>query len=181
VDLFPCAAFLFGIFVVLFLVAVILRAAVWMTNKCTGDSSRPAPVDDDEEEDWDAYDRPRRPPPQTAIPEPGVFKGMAITLVVFIANFIVLVVLAAVLEGVGGGPRDGFGRRGRDPGFEFLGGVCSLTLGFVVWAGLLSALLPASFGRGCLVTLFVYLIFFVIFMVVGVILVAAAPGFGGFR
>jgi hypothetical protein len=180
VDLIPCAAFLFGIFVVFFLVAVILRAAVWMTNTCTGASSRPAPIDDDEEEDWDAYDRPRRPPSQTAIPEPGVFKGMAITLVVLAVDFIVFVILGVVLEAVGGG-RGGFGRRGRDPGFEFLGWVCSITLGFVVWAGLLSGLLPTSFGRACLVTLFVYLIFFAIFLVVGVILVAAAPGFGGFR
>src|SRR5947209_277455 len=73
---FVCFGALIGLLLVLLVLALLLWAAVWLSNKCL-----PQPTsryyDDDEddydERDWDEYERPRRRRPtstRTAIPQP---------------------------------------------------------------------------------------------------------------
>ncbi len=104
---------------------------------------------------------------------------MGIALMVFIASLVMLVVMAAAVEGLNNDGAVGR-RRGFDSGLEFAGGVCGLLLAFVVWTGLLSALLPTSFSRASLVTLFLYLIGFGLFVIIGGLLLVVRVGFGGF-
>jgi hypothetical protein len=145
--------FLFALPVGLLIGAVILRAAVSMANKCVGGPARePDYYDEDEdEEDWDGYMRPRRGRESGgAIPEPTLGRAMGIVLVSVIAILVVTVPIRLFLglEAPVGGGDDIF----------LLAQLITLVLGFVISAGVLAGMLPTSFARGCLVALFEYLI-----------------------
>ena len=171
--LIGCGVGLAGIFVGLLILSMIIRASVWIANKCVGGASGGgrAYYDDDDEDDWDAYDRPARRgrrQPSGAIPEPELFKGMGIGLVWLIAAFVLSLVLniglMALAGGIGGGPL-GLGG-GADPTIAIFVGLAQFGAGFLIWAGLLSVMLPTSFLRACLVTVFIYIISILISAVV---------------
>lgn len=176
----------FGVFIGLLIVSAVLRAAVWIANKCVaGSGGGRSYYDEDDWDDWDAYDRParRRRRGSDGIPEPGLFKGMGIALLVFIAQTVIGFVLALVLVGGmnAGGGNPFAPRGGADPVMQLLVNGVSIVTGFLIWSGLLTALLPTSFPRAMLVTLFLYLILFAIGIVVFGALFVVGVGMGGFR
>lgn len=185
-----CVCVIFALFVGLLIASVIIRAAVWITNKCLGESggggySRSSY--DDEYDDWDDYERPRRRR-GSAIPEPDLFKGMGIAFLVWLCSFVVSLVFAFLVLGAGGG---GFGggnnpfrpQNNPDPALQIMSSCVQLVIQFLIWSGVLSMLLPTSFGRAALVTVFIYLIGFAIGIVIfGVLFVIGMGiGAGGFR
>ncbi len=79
--LLGCACGLVALFVVLLIYAVVLRASVWITNKCLGESGGSGGYNRQSsyEDDWDDdYERPARRR-GTGIPEPNLGKGMGIS------------------------------------------------------------------------------------------------------
>lgn len=182
-----CVCGIFALLVILLIYSVLLRLAVFVANKCLGDSGGGSRRRDDYEDDWDDYDRParRRGP---AIPEPDLGKGMGIAFVVIIIQFVIVFALALVI-GVGmgaaggGGGGGGFGgggaknnpfgpQPGVDPTAQLLLNCFSVILGFLIWSGILTAMLPTSFGRAALVTLFLHIFLFVLWLLVFVGVVA---------
>lgn len=199
--LIGCACVLFAVFIGLMIVSVIIRAAVWVANKCLGETggggyqrrSRDDYYDDDDDyydDDDDYDDRPRRrPPPRrrgSAIPEPELFKGMGIGFLVWICQVVVSLVFAFLLVGAGGMGGGGFGggqnnpfgaQPGVDPVLQIMSSCVQLVIGFLIWSGILSLMLPTSFGRAALVTVFIYLILFAIGIII--LMAAFAIGFAG--
>ena len=173
-----------GLIVALFIYALIIRAAVWISNKCLGGSSggRSSYYDDDYDDDYDDeddyYERParrRRRSGGDAIPEPNLGKGMGIALVALIVQFVVGFVIGIAFAGAMGaaGPGNPFNPRGgADVGAQLAVNCCSAILGFFIWAGILTAMLPTSFARASLVTLFIYIIGFVIGVIIVVAIIA---------
>lgn len=160
--------------------AAILRAAIALANKVLG---RPAEdrYDDryDDDDDYDDYeDRPRRRARRrrsnTAVPEPGFWKAVGIVFVIALVNGGVGFVIGLVVA---------LGMAGQDPqAAQIVSQVISLPVGFLINAGMLAAMLPTSFARGALVTLFQYLIGIAIAVVIGgvlfALLFAMAPQMG---
>jgi hypothetical protein len=164
--------------VLLAIISVVMRFAVVLANKCLGGS---APrYDDYDDDDWDSYERPaRRDRRSAAIPEPNFLKGMGIAFVAYIVNFIVNVGLALALGvGIAGLARGGGVRGGADPGLMILFQVVNLAVSFLVWSGILAAMLPTTFGRAALVTLFMAIIgfFLILLIVVPLVVLAVAVG-----
>lgn len=149
-----------GIFVfiiVLMIVSVIMRFAVVLANKCFGGSASSTYSDD--WDDWDDAPRSYRGRRQNAlIPEPSFGKGMGIAFVAYIVNFVVNFAIG-IAFGVGmqGMARGGM-RGGADPALFILVQGMSMVVSFLIWSGILTAMLPTSFGRAALVTLFMALI-----------------------
>jgi hypothetical protein len=169
--------FLFVIIIVLVVAGLILCAAVWLSNKCL-----PQPVsrrrryddyDDDDDEDWSSYNRPRRRSGSgTAIPQPGLGWAIVIVLVNGIANFIANLVIG-VVAGAGGAMRN--------PGAAIAVNCCSFIVNFFISTGLLSAMLPTTYPRACLVWLFQLLICIAIAIIIIVpIFLIAGVGAGRF-
>jgi hypothetical protein len=63
----------------------------------------------------------------------------------------------------------------RGQGVSLIAQAISVPAGFLVMAGMLTAMLPTNFGRACLVTLIYYLI---VIVIVAIIAVIAALVFG---
>jgi hypothetical protein len=148
-----------GIFVLAGLLvggAVILRAAVTLSNRFLGASPASETDSDDEElDEWIGYRHIKRR--VQAIPEPGLGKGMFCVFVLAVVGFLTGL-LMSFLFGVG--PFDD----GR-----FVGGglmlaslIFGLGIGFPVSAWVLSGILPTKFGRACLVLLLNYAILLLI-------------------
>ena len=134
---------------VLWFGALILRGAITLANKCL--SAPPEtidfPIDDDD--DWGDYPIPgARESAATTIPRPSVFGAMWMLLAIAVVNVVVGAAIRIVI-GAAEGPFDDL---------AILGRLASLLVGFAVTAGLLASMLPTTFRRGCLVTLFAYLI-----------------------
>jgi hypothetical protein len=131
--------------------AVILRAAVSFANKCL---PQPRSRYDDDYDDWDDYDdrpRSRRRSSSKAIPEPSMGQAMGIVFVNFIVGFVVSIPInIAMGAGVAGA--------GGDPAARLIASLIQLPIGFLINAGVLTAMLPTTFPRACLVVLFEYLI-----------------------
>ncbi len=194
--LFFCFGLLIGVFVFLLIVAVLVRLAVWISNKClggsggSGNSGRRSSYEDEWDNDDDDYDRPARRRSGSAIPEPGLFKAMGIAFLWVIVSVVVSLIIneafgVGVNAGRGGqGNPFGPGAGGRDP-ILALGASCfQLVFGFLVFAGLFTLLLPTTFPRALLVTVFFYLeyIALIILVVIAVfVFFAAAGGGGGFK
>lgn len=148
--------------VLLFVGAALLRAAVALANRSIG------PVKSDEPIgwDWDADEDDEDPIPADggpAVPEPSNWLGMRILflgLLVHLALVVVLqVLLLEVLEV----------RRGVE---SVPGALLGLALGFLALSGIVAGLLPTTYKRAALVTLYAYLIVGAIAVfVVGTILV----------
>lgn len=158
---------LIGTIGMLLIVAILIRGAVVAANKCIGPSDRPQYLDEEDEEDWDAYDQPARRG-RSAIPVPGVGKGMIIALIVFVVVFVFGIIITFVDEEIRGGGRPG----GLNLEVELLCGCFGLIAGFLICTAIFAILLPTSFGRACLVTLFICLIALAIVGVVGLLLFA---------
>jgi hypothetical protein len=133
--------------------SVILRAAVNFANRRLG-PARDSVVPSADEDDWADYPIPgdRTPPSTTQIPMPTVGGGMVMTFSVLIVNIIVAAVIQFVI-GDDPAPRH-FGFRGPLADGTFIARILTLPANFLVTAGLLAAMLPTTFRRGCLVTFF---------------------------
>ena len=106
------------------------------------------------------------------VPEPGFGKAMGIVVVTLIVNVVVGGVLGLLLAG--GGAAAGADQRS----MQLLINVISIPIGFLTMAGMLTVMLPTSFGRALLVTLAQYAIMFAIFLVVGLVVFAVALALG---
>ncbi|MFO0823504.1 MAG: hypothetical protein U0792_10370 [Gemmataceae bacterium] len=193
---FVCVAMLLAIPIGLMIGAAILRGAVSLANACLGPDRSKTSYYDDEFTDYERrYERPSRRYQETntggLIPEPGLGYGMVIVLVNAFAQFAVGVVMAiglmAVAGGAGGGQGFGAGKRGFGDGdggndaMALMMNLLSIPVGFIVTSGVLTMMLPTSFGRACLVTLFQYLIMIAIGVVIFVVLLAAVGGVQGLK
>jgi hypothetical protein len=115
--------------------------------------------------------------PQNGVPEPGFGKALGI------------VVLNAIASAAAGFPVGMIvGLWGQASGIDekttqAVAGLISLPIGFLVMGGLLTLMLPTSFGRALLVTLLQYVVIFLIALVIGIIaaavLLALGIGFAG--
>lgn len=153
---FPCV-FLIAIPFILLIGAAILRGAVSLANKTVGGAEpRPYYGDDD---DWDDYPlaRKRGLASSEKIPVPTLGWGMLILIVVLIASAVVNFGVSAAI---------GIGVAANAVGFRGAFQVIGLPIGFLVLATMLTMMLPTSFGRGCLVSLFYYLICIAIAIVI---------------
>jgi hypothetical protein len=152
-----CVVALIAIPIGLLIGAVILRAACWAANKCLPQPSSRY-YDDDDEYDWDE-DRPRRRRRSSAkaIPEPSMGQAMGIVFVNFIISFVVGFAIGFVM---------GAGGMGKDPAAVIVIQGLNLVLSFLIAAGVITAMLPTTFPRACLVVLFQYLIVLAIAIVI---------------
>ena len=112
-------------------------------------------VEDDN--DWSDYPLAgRTESPTVAIPRPGTGRGMWMILVIVAVNAIIGF---AIQMAVGDRP---FARNHRHRGAlgdpELFAQWLMVPISFLVMAGLLAAMLPTRFGRGCLVALYCFLI-----------------------
>jgi hypothetical protein len=161
-----CIVLLIAIPVGLLIGALILRAAVWLANKCLPQPRARYYDEDDYEDEWDSYDRPRRTRRgggRAAIPEPTLGRAMLIVFVVWIANVVVGFMMGFV-AGAGGLVRNQAGMVGLQG--------CSLVINFLIAASILTPMLPTTFPRACLVVLFQFLIGLVIVIIIVVPIVA---------
>lgn len=141
-----------ALLVVLFVSALLLRAAAATANRIVGP---PKEEDDFEFGDWDDWDsdeptRRRRRQDKSAIPEPGVGKGMLIALASSFATAVAGAVLAAIAEEV-------IGDVGDEAANAVVIGALATPAGFAVLTLLLAGLLPTTFGRAALTAFFYYL------------------------
>jgi hypothetical protein len=134
---------------VLWFGALILRGAITLANKCLSIPPEPIDVPADDEDDWGDYPLPgERATGAATIPKPSVFGAMSMLLAIAVVNVIVGAVVRIVI-GTVEGPLDDL---------AILGRLVTVLIIFLVMAGLLASMLPTTFRRGCLVTLFTYLI-----------------------
>jgi hypothetical protein len=134
--------------------AMILRAAIGFANKRGGPSLEPNDTADDDD-DWGDYPLPGKEERSPgAILMPGIGRGMWMLLVIVIVNVIVGAAIQMVMSSEPG-PRH---RGGLFDDADFLARLATIPASFLVTAGLLAAMLPTRFSRGCLVALFFYLI-----------------------
>lgn len=110
--------------------AVFLRAAIALFNKIAGASG-----------------------PPTGVPEPAFTKAMGITFVTSLVSSAVNLIfgLATGAGAAAAGPQAG-------KGVDMMAQLVSVPIGLIVMAGMLTALLPTSFGKAILVTLLYLLI-----------------------
>lgn len=156
--------------------AVILRAAVSLANKVVG-GSPDQEAEDDYDWDSDEDDPPtRRTRPGGAVPVPGLGRAVLIVFAAGLAN-----VLVGIVVGLAFGAARAAGGGFNGPGPRLAAQLVSLPFGFLVSACIGGAMLPTTFPRACLVTLFQYLIGLVIVAVVGGVLFAAGFALFGLR
>jgi uncharacterized membrane protein len=112
--------------------------------------------------------------PDKRVSEPGFGKAMGIMVVTLIVNVVVGGLLGLLLAG--GGAAAGADQRS----LQLLVNVVSIPVGFLTMAGMLTVMLPTSFGRALLVTLLQYAIMIAIGIVVGLVIfvVVLALGIG---
>lgn len=172
--IFVCFGVIVGVVIVLLILALLLWLAVLVSNKCLPQpASRYYDDDDDyeyDERDWDQYERPRRrASSRTAIPQPSYGRCVLI-------EFLNLIIVAIVNFGMraaamGAGP----GNEGAALGLA----CCNFIIDFLVLAGMYTALLPTTFPKACLVTVFaiVFRIVLVLMFLVPIFLIAGAAAF----
>jgi len=155
---------LVGGFIALLIGAVILRGAVSIANMCLGDQ-RAASYDDGDgwgDEDDDDDDAPRRRSrkrrPTKAIPEPGVGQAMLIIFVLLIVSGVVRYAMGEMMGAVAVNVR----------GFQDIAVLLLVIfmVQFFIMSTMLSVMLPTTFGRACLVSIFYILIWIAICVVV---------------
>lgn len=170
-----CVVLVIAIPIGLLIGALILRAAVWLANKCLPQPAARYYDDDDYDDDWDSdEERPRRRRPgggRSAIPEPNLGWAMLIVFVAWIASAVVGFAMGFV-AGAGGLARN----QGAMLGLQG----CNLVINFLISAGVLTSMLPTTFPRACLVVLFQFLIGLVIAVIILVPLIVIG-GVAAFR
>ncbi|MCE9562970.1 MAG: hypothetical protein K8U57_13080 [Planctomycetes bacterium] len=169
---FVCVGLLVAIPIGLLIGAAILRGAVSLANMCVG-GEKPRSSYDDDYEDYGEYRRPRRSNDGGSIPEPGIGQAMLIVLCTAILNG-VLGLMAGFAVGVGGAAAQLDQKT-----VQILAQLVGLPIGFLTSSFVLTGMLPTSFGRACLVTLFQYVIVIAIAVVVGGIVFAVVVGLQG--
>lgn len=160
---------LFVLPVVLAIGALILWLAILLANMVLG---RLPEIRDESGYDDSDDDRPRRSRWSAgAVPLPRFGKTMGI---VFVKGIVGFVVQKSLEYGVGEALKDEL------PPLQFLIAfqAVAMPIGFLVNAGMLSAMIPTTFGRSCLVVLFEYLILIAIAIVGVAILIAGGAGAG---
>lgn len=117
--------------------------------------------------------------PENHVEEPGIGKGMGILFVALLVQGVAVFALGKVL-GVGGGIGNGPGFAA-DRNAQMMTNLIGLPLQLLVMAGLLTAMLPTTFGRAILITLLYTVIAVLIFIVIGLLIfvLMLAGGFGG--
>jgi hypothetical protein len=146
--IFPCLI-LIVLPVALLIGVAILRAAINLANGRIGQTPGDVILARDED-DWADYPIPgERVNSTAAIPLPSVGSGMMMMLAVVIVN---VIVGAAVQLVIGDEPAPRGGRlRGPLDDSTFIARVVTLPVSFLIMSGLLAAMLPTTFRRGCLV------------------------------
>lgn len=147
---------LIGLPVVLLVGAVILRTAITFAN------GRIGPVPDEiapsrDDDDWADYPVPgERESPRTAIPMPTIGGGMMMVLAIVLVN----VFVGAAIQLVIGDEPVPRRRRFRGPldDVGLIARLVTVPASFLITSGLLAAMLPTTFRRGCLVAFFSFLI-----------------------
>jgi hypothetical protein len=140
---------LIAIPIALLIGSVILRAAVNLANWRLG-PAQDCGVSSADEDDWADYPIPGdRTSSTTQIPMPSVGGGMVMTLCISIVNYVVLAVLQFVIAD-DSAPRHVRFRGPLDDG-NLIARFLALPANFLVASGLLAAMLPTTFRRGCLV------------------------------
>jgi hypothetical protein len=142
--------------VALLIGAAILRAAINLANGRIGPTSDEV-LSSRDEDDWADYPIPgERANLTAAIPVPSVGSAMMMMLAVVIVNVIVGTAIQLVS---GDEPVHRPGRfRGPFDDATFIARVVTLPVSFLVMSGLLAAMLPTTFRRGCLVAGFYFII-----------------------
>lgn len=171
-----CVGVIVAVPLCLLLGAVLLRTGIALANLCLGGGAASAPPPDDDYS-YEDYRRPRGRGDRTApgVPAPGIGRCMVIVLVVWLANvgggiFLGLMMLAA-----------GGAAAAKDPNNELVMNLVSLPIGFVITSLVQSGMLPTSFGRACLVTVFEYVISFALAIALVAVMFAVLGGFGGLQ
>jgi ABC-type antimicrobial peptide transport system permease subunit len=157
-----------GLGIYILIGALVLRAACWISNKCLP-QPQPRYDDDDDYDDRDRDDdyddrpvrRRRGRAPLTAIPEPNFGKACGIVAVNVLIQMAIGFVLGMMM-GAGGLRGGGIGAAQ----------VLNVVIGFFITAMLCTAMLPTTFGKACLVSLFNFLIWLLIGVIVVVALIA---------
>jgi hypothetical protein len=142
--------------VALLIATAILRAAINLANGRIGPTTDKV-ISSKDEDDWADYPLPgERANPTAAIPLPSVGRGMMMMFAVVIVN---VIVGAAIQLVVGDEPARRPGRlRGPFDDTTFIARVVTLPACFLIMSGLLTAMLPTTFRRGCLVAGFYFMI-----------------------
>lgn len=163
-----CIGLLIAIPIGLLIGAAILRGAISLANMCIGGESYESRSSyDDDDLDY----RPRRSASSSKVPEPSLGQAMMIILVTAIVNAVVGFGVGIVV-GVAGA-----GANMDQQSIQIIAQLIGLPVGFLIMSGMLTALLPTSFGRACLVTLFYYLICIAIGIAIVAVVFVAAGGF----
>jgi hypothetical protein len=132
----------------LYISAVILRSAIGFANRKIGPPAEPADYQVVDEDDWGDYPLPGdKQRTGEAIPVPGMSGGMLMMVAVLIVNAIVTFAVHLVV--IGDGPARH--RRGFVADKELIARFLSFGIGYFVMSGLLAAMLPTTYRRGCLV------------------------------
>jgi hypothetical protein len=130
--------------------AIILRAAIGLYNALVGGGDSPS-----------------------AVPKPPLGRAIFITFVFMVANLFVSAFVGAIIGSAAAAAGTGQG------GANFTAQIISLPMSLLVMAGMLTALLPTTFGRGLLVVLIYMLISAVIMGMFSIIVfVAGGSQFG---
>lgn len=102
-----------------------------------------------------------------SVPQPGFGKALGICAATMVVNYAVSFLIAAVF---------GVAAAANGKGPTPIAGLISLPAGFLVMSGMLTAMLPTSFGKSLLLTLIVNIIIVLIGVVFFVVLAAVGIG-----
>jgi hypothetical protein len=172
---FGCILAGLGFLIALLIGAVVVRAAVSISNKLIGSPKR-EPETFGRVEEWEWDDEPEEEHPrrkrEKAVPEPGVGKAMMIASTGGVTNAFIVLVIGVFLEALDVDPID------EDLTIAVLA-VVSLPFSFVALTLLLTAMLPTTFWRAALVAFVHYALVVVIGIVAGAAIYLAWHAAGG--
>ena len=126
-----------------------LRAACSLYNKLVGGPSTP-----------------------TSVPEPSFGQAMGIIFVAWLVNLAVGFVLGMIFAG-------GAAAVGADRTQLMIAQVISIPIGFFVLAGMVTVMLPTTFGRAVLVSLLYLLVAVVVGLIIGIVVAMVLFAMGG--
>ncbi len=111
--------------------------------------------------------------PEKAVPEPGFGKALGIAAATLVVNVLVGIVIGVVFGA-------GAVAAGASPAqTQILVNLISMPAGFLVMSGMLTAMLPTSFGRSLLIALIAYAVMIAIGVVVAIVIAVIGVGMMG--
>jgi hypothetical protein len=150
-----------GLAIAVWIGGMLIRAAVWLANAAIGGAS-PSEAGYYEPRGY-AVDWQGRPQPHRAVPMPPLGKAMAIAFAVGVANFLSIVALGLMFGAASAaGITPAIQSRLAASPADQVRGLIAIAVSFLVQAGMLSLLLPTSFGRACLVQVLNWAVYFLI-------------------